>query len=163
MTAPQLTSVQTPSGYDAATAGTVADADDSKWWVVYDPFFGGLQGFASPLAGVGAAAGDRLGRFYDIGGGETPNQAVISWASVSGSAGSFGLSQGATLQMIDFDTAWRPTSVETVLDPSTSYTVDFAWDVELDLQTGVSFAGASQDPGLRLPRPPATGSPARVQ
>ena len=39
VTAPQLLSVQTPSDHDAAGAGTVA-ADDSKWWVAFDPFFG---------------------------------------------------------------------------------------------------------------------------
>ena len=66
---------------------------------------------------------------------------------MSGSAPNFSLSQGAELQTIGFDTAWRRTSVETFLDASTSYTVTYAWDSSLDLQTGVAFAGATQTLG----------------
>jgi RHS repeat-associated protein len=146
VTAPQLLSVQTPSGHDAAEANAVA-ADDSKWWVVYDPFFGELEGFVSPLPGAGPAANDRLGRFYTLASGANPGQAQIAWGTVSGSGGSFSLSPGALLERVGFDSAWRRTSVETFLDAATSYTVSYSWDASLDLQTGVAFAGATQTLG----------------
>jgi len=97
VTAPQLLSVQTPGGHDAASAGTVG-TDDSKWWVVYDPFFGELQGFVSPLPGAGPAANDRLGRYYTLASGANPGEAQIAWGTVSGSAPSTSLSPGAQLQ-----------------------------------------------------------------
>ena len=112
--------------------------------MVYDPFFGQPQGFVSPLPGVGAAAGERLGRYYTLASGANPGQAQIAWGTVSGSAPNFSLGAGATLQRIGFDSAWRRTSVETFQDADTSYTVDYSWDAGSDRQTGVSFAGASQ-------------------
>lgn len=147
VTASQLVSVQTPTGNDAAKAGTVG-ADDSKWWVVYDtanPFFQNLPvGFVSPLPGTGPGAGDRLGRHYTLATGANPGQAQIAWASVTGSSGSFSLSPGAVLEVVSFDSAWRLTSTETFLSEAISYTTDLSWDTGSDRQTGVSFAGASQ-------------------
>ncbi len=146
VTAPQLLGVQTPGGHDAASAGAVSTAN-STWWVVYDPFFGELDGVVSPLPGAGPGANDRIGRYYTLASGANPGQARIAWGTVSGSAPNFSLSQGAELQTIGFDTAWRRTSVETFLDASTSYTVTYSWDSSLDLQTGVAFAGATQTLG----------------
>lgn len=144
ITAPQLLSVQTPSGHDAVSAGTLSTADDSKWWVVYDPFFGAFQGFVSPLPGTGKAANDRISRFYQLASGTNPGQAGTYWGVIGGSVGNFSLSQGAQLQKVGFDPAWRRTSVETFLNGTDSYTVTYDWDVNLDLQTGTSFAGATQ-------------------
>ncbi len=155
ITAPQLLNVQTPNGHDAAKAGTVADAD-SRWWVVYDPFFGDLQGFVSPLPGVGAAANERIGRHYTLASGSNPGSAQIAWGNISGTAPNFSLSAGALLQQVGFDTAWRRTSLETVLDGVTSYTVTSNWDPNIDQQISTTYANASQNISYDFLGRPAT-------
>ncbi len=145
ITAPQLLSIQTPSGFDAANATTpVVAADDSKWWVVYDPFFGAFQGFVSPLPGVGPAADERIGRYYTIGSAGVAGQAEIAWGIITGSAGNFSLSPGASLQSVSYDSAWRQTGVQIFLDANNSYTMQSGWNASLDVQTGISYAGATQ-------------------
>ena len=157
VTAPQLLGVQTPSGHDAASAGTVTTAN-STWWVVYDPFFGELQGIVSPLPGTGPAANDRLGHYYTLASGANPGQARIAWATVSGGADSFSLSPGAELKSVGFDNAWRRTRVETFLDANTSYTVTYGWDAGLDRQTSTTFAGVTQTQGYDFLGRPSTQS-----
>ncbi len=143
VTAPQLLSVQTPTGFDAAGAGTVG-TEDSKWWVVYDPFFGAFQGFVSPLPGVGPAANERIGRYYTIGSAGVAGQAEIAWGVVGGSAGNFSLSPGAALQTVGYDSAWRQTGITLFLDEDHSYTMASGWDAGLDVQTSISYAGSTQ-------------------
>ena len=143
----QLSSVQTPRGYDAEQQGKMA-GDDTVWSVVYDsgPFgSGALQGLVSPLPTVGAASTERLGRFYTYASLDNPDEASVHWAQISGTEPStFALSAGAKIQTLSFDAAWRRTGLTQFLDDTTSYDATFVWDEALDQQRSVTFAGATQ-------------------